>query len=170
MRHAQHFREHLDVRRYVALDNGLLPRSGERLPFAHADRCVGHEVAPPSSFQSFLLPWRRNPGTFRPVASGASGNEVLEGGGPAFGPHVKVVSVLSGPGTAAPESRLHLALAAGPGHSLAALLAREAPHRIPPSDVPAVDDGGDNDQYDGEQAWQRDRGNHAVEHFREAPP
>jgi hypothetical protein len=64
-----------------------------------------------------------------------------------------MVAVLGGPGTPATESGLHLTLATSPGHSLAALLARKAPHRVPASDVP-----GD------EQAWQRNCSNDAVEY------
>jgi hypothetical protein len=49
-----------------------------------------------------------------------------------------MVAVLGGPGTTATESGLHLTLATSPCHSLAALLARKAPHRVPASDVPAL--------------------------------
>ena len=45
-----------------------------------------------------------------------------------------------------PESSLHLALTAGPRHALPALLAAEAPDRVPPPDVAGVDDRRDNEQ------------------------
>lgn len=135
----------------------------ERLALADANHAIRGDEVPPSSFQSLLLARRRNSGAFGSVAAGAGSNEVLHAGGSALGPGVEMVAVHGWPGTTALEPRLHLTLSAGPGHALAALLAGEAPHRIPAPDVPGVDDGAGNCQDYEEQAWQRDRSNDAVE-------
>jgi hypothetical protein len=74
-----------------------------------------------------------------------------------------MVAVLGWPGTTALEARLHLTLSTSSGNTLAALLAGEAPHRIPVPHVPGIDDGADNYQDYEEQAGQRDSSNDAVE-------
>lgn len=136
---------------------------GERLPFADADGSVGRDVLPPSSFQPLLLPRGRDPGAFGAVAPGAGSHKVLQAGGAALGPWIKVVTVLGGTATAAAEPHLQFTAAAGPRHPLAALLATEAPDGVPASDIPAVDDGGQNAEHHDGQAGKRDRGNDPVE-------
>jgi hypothetical protein len=103
-------------------NNGL----AERPPFADANRAIGRDVVPPSSLQSLLLAWRRNPGAFGSVAPRAGSDEVLHAGGSSLGPRVEMVAVLGCPGTTALEARLHLALSTSPGHTLGALLAGES--------------------------------------------
>ena len=66
----------------------------ERLPFADADGTIGRDVVPPSSFNSFLLARRGNPGTLGTVAPRAGSDKILQASGSAFGPRVEVVAVL----------------------------------------------------------------------------
>ncbi len=80
-----------------------------------------------------------------------------------------MVTVLGGAGTAAPKRGLHPALAACPGHPFAALLAGEATHCIPPSNVPCVNDGRGNDEDDGDHAEEHHRTKHVVHHGAENP-
>lgn len=64
----------------------------------------------------------------------------------------------SGPETAPPESRLHLALAAGPGPYPCGAADAWSAAQDPASDVPGVANGSDKNQYDGDQPRQRARG------------
>ena len=136
----------------------------KRLPLADANGTVGRNVVPPSSFDPFLLAWGRDPGALCPVAPGAGGDEVLQAGGSALGPGVKVVAVLGGPGATAPESCLHFTQAGSPGHAFAALLARETSYPVPASEVLGVDDGSNDDQDHKKCARQGSRSQNAFQH------
>jgi hypothetical protein len=151
-----------NVRRQLAEDGRM--SLGERLPFPDGDRILKRYVRPPSSFQSFLLAWRRDVGAFRSVAPAARGDEVPQAGGSALGPRVEMVTMFRRTGTTAPETGLHLALALCPRHAFAALLAAEAPDRIAALHVPRPDYRRANGQDDGEYAGKRDGRQHAVEH------
>ena len=139
-------------------------RLGEWLPFANTDRTFGPDVLPPSSFHSFLLAGRGDPGGCGAVAPRAGGDEILQARGAAFGPGIEMVAVLSGPGTTTAEPHFHLTLAVSTRHAITALLAREAPDRIPTSDVACADDGRCNGQDDGTSAGCCDCGEDGVEH------
>lgn len=65
-----------------------------------------------------------------------------------------MVAVFGSPRATAPERCLHLTQASGAGHAVAALLAGEAPYRVPASDVLAVEDGGNEEQDDKKRAGQ----------------
>ena len=134
------------------------------LALADGDRILERDVGPPSSFESFLLRGRWDPRPFGAVAPGARGDEILQAGGSALGPRVEVVAVLSGLGTPTAEARLHLALAGGPGHALASLLAGEATDRVPASDIPGADDDGSDDQDNCQDSRKCNYRNYVVEH------
>ena len=59
-----------------------------------------------------------------------------------------MVAVLSGAGTTTPEPCVHFTLASCPGHTLTALLAGEAPNRIPASDIPGANNERNDRQND----------------------
>ena len=61
------------------------------------------------------------------------------------------------------QTGLHLALAAGPCHPLPALLATETTDRVPPPDVPAVDNCSDDEQKNEEQPREGNRSQNAVD-------
>lgn len=75
-----------------------------------------------------------------------------------------MVAMFGRAGASAAKTCLHLTHAAGPRHPRAALLAREATHRIPPSNVPCVDHGRRNDEDDGDGAWEHHRGKYIGRH------
>lgn len=140
------------------------PALGKRLPFADADWSIERDVRASSSFQSFLLGGRGNPGALRAVASCAGGDKILQASRPALGPGIEMVAVLSGPGTATPEPRLHLAEAIRTRHTLAALLTSEPPHRVPASNVLGVDDHRNDYQDDGNRGRECYRRQNTMEH------
>ncbi|WP_346960394.1 hypothetical protein [uncultured Arthrobacter sp.] len=74
-----------------------------------------------------------------------------------------MVAVLGGSRAPTPESSLHLAQAAGPRHSLPALLAAETPDRVPASDIAGVDDRRNNEQNNEEYPREGNRSQNAVD-------
>lgn len=75
-----------------------------------------------------------------------------------------MVTVGSGQGAPSLESGLHLALSTGACHALPALLAAEAPDRVPAFYVSGVDDGRNNRQNHQEERGDGDRSQNAVDH------
>lgn len=90
--------------------------------------------------------------------------KVLQTGGAALGPRVKVVAMLRRAAAATTEAGFQLAQTVSPGHSFAALLAGEAAYRVAASHISPANDGCADAEHDYAHKGKRSCRDDAVEH------